>query len=199
MIQTIILECVFSLLLCVNIFSQSSIALSTNYKSSTNYIHISGKTNINCFECKYIRTEATQSPYHFSWDLLQPAKSIYELLIPVREFECSNNMIYDDFQSLLKAFNHPSIRIGIDPSEIKVLTPDASVVDLTIYITIANVTKAQSISCSVIDFNHSRVCISGEASIQLTDFQIKPPVKFLGLVKVKDEVTISFSFNFIVS
>jgi len=118
--------------------------------------------------------------------------------IPVREFECSNSMMYNDFQELLKASEYPYITIEIDPSQVRNILPGKSSTDLIFSITIASITNAQYISCDINTYPNSTMSITGEATIQLANFQIKPPIKFMGLVKVKDEVTIKFSFNFIV-
>ena len=162
-------------------------------------VHIFGETNINCFECNYDKNKEHQN---FNDVLLKynqiPGQTI-ETYIPISEFECSNYIMYNDFQKLLKAYEYPYIKIEIDPSQIKKILPYKSSVNINVSITIANVTNEQPITCSVNNYGNSDVSITGQATINLVDFRIKPPVKFMGLVKVKDEVTISFSFNFIVA
>lgn len=183
----------------VIVSSQDWTVLTGSNEYNGNYVHIFGETNISCFECKYDKNTDHQN----SEDILLkypriPGQTI-ETYIPVSEFECSNSIMYNDFQELLKAYEYPYIKIEVDPSQIRNILPNKSSADLNISITIANVTNIQLISCSVDNYSNSTVSITGEAIIHLVDYQIKPPVKFMGLVKVKDEVTISFSFNFIVA
>jgi len=161
-------------------------------------VHIFGETNINCFECKYDKNKENQNSNDVLLKHPQIPEQTIETQIPINEFECSNSMMYNDFQKLLKAYEFPYIKIEIDPSQIKNILPYKQAVDLDVAITIADVKNVQSISCSVNSCEDSNVKISGVATINLADFRLKPPVKFMGLVKVRDEVTINFSFNFIV-
>jgi len=189
---------IFLLLFCSHISAQDWVILPAADKDPMEYISIVGETNINCFECVYTKNSDDQDIFKFAFNAPQSRERIFEVYIPVQEFVCSNYLMYNDFQSLLQANEHPYIKIGIDPSQIQNISYKP-VIDLNISITIADVTNVQSISCSVDDFNDSEISIYGKTTIHLADYRIKPPVKFMGLVKVKDEVTISFSFNFVAS
>lgn len=181
-----------------NVFAQEWVILPVGIKYPSEYISIIGETNINCFECMYTKNPDDQNIYKFASNTSPSREKLLEVYIPVREFICNNYMMYDDFQSLLKANEYPYIRIGIDPSQVQNISYKPEI-DLNISITITDITNIQSISCVVDEFNNSEVSIYGRTIIHLADYGIKPPVKFMGLVRVKDEVTISFSFNFIVS
>ncbi len=194
-LKTILSFCYF-LFFCSNIFSQYWAAVPITDEHPKDYIAIIGETNINCFECEYDGNEGTQNIYQFVLNSESSRDQVLEVYIPVKEFNCSQYLMYDDLQLLLKSNEHPYIRIGIDPSQLRKI-PNKPAVNLDISLTIADVTNIQSILCTVDDFKDSRLQISGQTTIHLTDYKIKPPVKFMGLVRVKDEVTISFSFNFI--
>lgn len=163
-----------------------------------NYVHISGETNINCFECNYDINSDHHSSDNVFVKYTQVSGQTIKTYIPVSKFECSNSLMYNDFQELLKSSEYPYITIEIDPSQIRNILPNKSSMDLNLSITLADVTNVQHISCGINSYPNSTVSITGEAIIHLADFQIKPPVKFMGLIKVKDEVKIKFSFNFIV-
>jgi hypothetical protein len=178
--------------------SQDWTVMTSNNEYPANYVYITGETNINCFECKYDNKRDDQNSDNVLLKHPQIPGQTIETQIPINEFECSNSMMYNDFQKLLKGYEFPYIKIEIDPSQIKNILPYKQAVDLDVAITIADVKNVQSISCSVISCEDSNVKISGVATINLADFRLKPPVKFMGLVKVKDEVIINFSFNFIV-
>jgi hypothetical protein len=108
-------------------------------------------------------------------------------------------LMYRDFQELLKASEYPYIRVEISKEEINDILLNESSANLDVSITLASVTNVQPVFCEVSKPGKNTICITGKASISLFDYQIKPPVKFMGLVKVRDKVTIDFSFNFIVA
>jgi len=180
------------------ITAQDLAILSAVAKHPMEYVAIIGETNINRFECRYTKIQDDQDIFMFRVDYSTLRKKPYIVYIPVNKFECNNNRMYNDFQSLLRAKEYPYIKIGIDPSQLRDIVNEP-VTDIDISITIADVTNFQSISCSVEDISGSQVSISGQTTIRLPDFEIEPPVVLLGFVRVKEEVTISFSFNFIVS
>lgn len=172
--------------------------MAASNESLANYVNISGETNINCFECRYSRNQDNNINQDFQLTYDKISGGIIEVKIPVSEFKCSNEIMYDDFRELLKAEYYPFIRIKIDPSQIINTIPDKSPVDLNVSITIDNVTKVQPVSCWINSPGNNTLSITGTTTINIIDFRLKPPVKFLGLVRVKDEVKIKFSFNFIV-
>ena len=172
--------------------------MATSNESPENYVYIYGETNINCFECMYSNDQDNNSFQNFrlTYDKISGEKLKAD--IPVSKFRCSNEIMYNDFTKLLKAGEYPCIRIEIDPSQISYILPGKSIVDLNVSITIADITKVQPISCQINSTGNNTMNITGITSINIVDFQLKPPVKFLGLVRVKEEVAINFSFNFIV-
>jgi len=182
----------------VTVASQDLSDIKNSDEYTDNYVQISGETNINCFECAYDKNRNHQGSDNVFVKYPQVSGQTIKTYIPVREFECSNSMMYNDFQELLKASEYPYITIEIDPSQVRNILPGKSSTDLIFSITIASITNAQYISCDINTYPNSTMSITGEATIQLANFQIKPPIKFMGLVKVKDEVTIKFSINFIV-
>ena len=68
--------------------------------------------------------------------------------------------------------------------------------DQPIQITIAGVTREYHVFCLVNSCSDNLIYVSGYRYIKLTDFNLDPPKKFQGLVKVKDEVLINFGFVF---
>jgi hypothetical protein len=182
----------------VVVTSQGWTGMTNNDEYPGNYVHISGETNINCFECNYDKNDDHQSSDNVFVKYPQVSGQTIKTYVPVSEFECSNSAMYYDFQELLKSSEYPYIIIEIDPSQIRNILPDKSSMDLNLSITIADVTNVQNVSCGITNYPNSTISITGEATIHLADFQIKPPVKFMGLIKVKDEVKIKFYFNFII-
>lgn len=172
--------------------------MATGNESPADYVYIYGETNINCFECGYSKNQNNNyyQDFQLTYDKVSGAKIKAE--IQISEFKCNNEIMYNDFTKLLKADEYPYISIEIDPAQIRNILPGKSAVDLNVSITIANISKTQLISCLINNPGNNTMNITGITTINIVDFHLKPPVKFLGLVKVKEGVAINFSFNFIV-
>jgi hypothetical protein len=187
-------------IISINSFSQDcSVKADQNKIAAGNYVYISGATNIDCFECKYFKSKDDQDTNNILLKSLYINGNKIEAYIPVNKFECGNILMYRDFQELLKASEYPYIRVEISKEEINDILLNESSANLDVSITLASVTNVQPVFCEVSKPGKNTICITGKASISLFDYQIKPPVKFMGLVKVRDKVTIDFSFNFIVA
>jgi len=148
------LHFIFLLLFSSPTVAQDLAILSVATKRPMEYISIIGETNINCFECRYTKIPDDQDIFKFRLDYSPLREKPYEVYIPVHEFECNNNRMYDDLQSLLRANEYPYIKIEIDPFQLRDITNEP-VTDINISITIADVTNFQSISCSVEDISFS--------------------------------------------
>jgi hypothetical protein len=140
-----------------------------------NFLIIEGESNINRFSFSFA-TRPDDPATSFNYRSLHNGT---EIMIPVREFEASNPHMYSDFLMKLHEKEFPYISIKF-PDLTKVL------------ITIAGVTKQYSIDCSLLNCG-DHLSISGSEMVRLSDFHISPPEKLNGLIKVKDEITVSFS------
>jgi hypothetical protein len=69
---------------------------------------------------------------------------------------------------------------------VPVLNPNYAVM-----ITIAGVTREYDVEC-VIQNCGTHYILRGSKAVRLTDFNLAPPEKLSGLVKVKDEIKVSF-------
>jgi hypothetical protein len=165
----------------------------TNYKAFTvSYLNIYGKTNLNSFEF-YLgdNFESSIAGVDPSIGTLQNA----DVNIPVKRLKTENKYMYSDFLALLKEPEYPYISIGIDENSIQIEDENSPVISPVVAITIAGVTNQYTIRCDVEDEFTSKM-ITGATKIKLTDFNIQPPTKMLGLVKVKDEIDINFGILF---
>jgi len=176
--------------------SQDGTAGSSGNKSTGNHVYISGETNINCFECRYNKKADDKHDLNILSSFGKVSGEKIDTYIPVSEFKCSNVHMYNDFLKLLHAGDYPYIKIELDHSQVKNIQPGKSSVDLNVSITIDNITEVKPISCLINNPGNDTMSITGETTVDLVDFNLKPPVKFMGLIKVRDKVRIDFSFNF---
>jgi hypothetical protein len=153
-------------------------------------VHITGKTNVNDFHMEYREDEFCRMPSTFSSD-----EATIEINIPAEEVEADSKIMLKDFLDLINSDEYPNITIEIAKDEIDFASPDTEG-KKTIELSMNGLTKKYqcetvSASCFV-----DQWCLTGQLKLKLTDFNIEPPHKFLGLVKVRNEIFISFRILF---
>lgn len=164
------------------------------YKSlRISYINIAGKTNVNSFE--FYLANSKNDVGILPVDLTDQPHRELSLKIPVRKLKTDNQMMYSDFLKLLKENEYPNISIGIDNTPLMESFEDELSIEPVIDITIAGVTRQYRVKCNVEKFSEGKY-VKGTTIIRLTDFNLEPPTKMLGLIKVKDEVSINFAILF---
>lgn len=117
------------------------------------------------------------------------------IVVPVKEFKCSNKMAFNDFLELLRAKQYPEITISIPEKFLKNLDRDDTSVLKNVIITIAGVSRKYNIECRTEDDGTDGLKLIGSVKIDLKDLQIEPPVKYFGMVKIKDEVIVNFGIG----
>ncbi|HMQ45445.1 MAG TPA: YceI family protein [Mariniflexile sp.] len=151
-------------------------------------LFVKGTTNVNNFTCIF-NVEKLKNPipvtYHKVNDKLQFNKTA--LVLDSNCFDCGGKSINNDFKTILKADKYPQIILLL--KEISNFENNADMF-AAIDIQIAGVTKAYKIPVKI--KNGYKLLITGDLAINLSDYSIVPPKKFLGLVTVNDTIEIFF-------
>jgi hypothetical protein len=163
-----------------------------SYNNCSDYVSIRGETNINQFNFIYIRSDFSIVN---SDNLGQ-----FKIEIPVKDFVPSNPFMYKDFLDLLKADEYPFINISIPREQFDIIGPEYNAVVPVVNITIAGITRSYKLNCSIEKCSEG-VLIIGSEALRLSDFQLNRVERLGGLVKLRDEINVSFGFivNFTVS
>jgi hypothetical protein len=159
------------------------------------WVSLSGTTNVNSFTC----TSHGDIPRGFILaDILPGSNAIYftdaQLGLKVASFDCQNRMMNKDLHEALGGTKSPYISIDlveIRPHE-SVKRGDEGKVRATVVININGQKKHTDIT---VDFRQGPtfdMVIAGSRKLKMSDFGIDPPSPALGLVRVRDEVTIQF-------
>jgi hypothetical protein len=161
---------------------------------TTGYIDITVESNINKIFFTYAFNEG--SVFVSGSSLLSNNNASLALItVPVREFKCINQYIYHDFLTLLKASQYPNLTITLPQKfPLQYQTTD-SVILHGVMINIAGVSRIYDIPCYIEYLNQKDIALIGTAKIRLTDLEIEPPVKSLGLVKIKNEIIVKFGLR----
>lgn len=155
-----------------------------------NFIRIEGSTNVNHFHFEQIFKKKDEIIEEES-----QLGEIIKLKIPVREFTPSNPMMLDDFLKLIKASDYPFINITITFENIKLPAGPESTVIPKIKVGLAGSSQTYEIPGRIHDCRKESIHLNGKVSINLRDFDLEPPTKFMGMVKVNSEVFINFGLT----
>ncbi len=153
-----------------------------------NYLYINGESNVNQFSFRYNKTDFSDRQNRVISD-----SGSFEITIPIRDFEASNPLMYGDFLVLMKETEYPLIRVTFSKQELMAARGGSTANCPDIRITIAGITNAYKIQCSVVKCS-DYLYLSGEKTIKLSDFHLKPPEKVFGFVKVNNEINVNFGF-----
>lgn len=140
-------------------------------------ISIEVRTNINRFSCEC-------NAWNFVLHKNADGKNVIEF--PLDAFDCPKRKIEKDLLALFEAKDYPFIKLVVE---------DVKKKDSTIKVGISLVIREEK---QVYTLNlteeeiEGHTYLTGKQRILLSDFELEAPVKMLGLVKVKDEFTITF-------
>ena len=169
---------------------EKSYPFQTENYGCDDYIKIDGSTNVNRFH--FIQT-LDQNPNVIKRK--DPARETLNLKIPAHDFKPSNPMMYKDFLDFIKAQEFPYIDITIFFENFRLPAGNASTVVPRIRVGLAGQTQTYKIPGYVEECLDKELHIKGRVNIDLKDFGLEPPTKFLGMVKVSNEVFINFALT----
>ena len=153
-------------------------------------IQITGKTNVNEFYMQYREDVFCKLP-----SAVGAENSTLGINIPANKIKAESKMMLNDFLELINADKYPTIDIEIAREEIE-LSPSEEPGFKNIELTMNGVTRQFRCKTYAEACYANQWCMTGQLEIRLTDFGIEPPNKFLGLVKVKDEIFVNFRILF---
>jgi polyisoprenoid-binding protein YceI len=126
--------------------------------------------------------------------LLQPgALQNFELQIPVNTFTSDKDGLTKQMFKAMKADKHPTITFKLNAYTVE---PAANgvIVKPTGTLTVAGVEKPIDIVLDVTE-QAGALHVRGTRDLLMTEFGIKPPTMFMGMLKTDDKVTIKFELQ----
>ena len=161
------------------------------------YLKINGSTNVNTFSCHYegdIGTDTMNIGFQQAADgtlLLQKAK----LSVAVARFDCGNQAMNKDFRNLLEYDRHADLNLDILSLQVENSGTYPPPILARVRFTVAGEEKTYEVPVRMIS-EPGNTTYLGETCLDITDFKLTPPKKFLGMVIVDEEVTLEFNLNF---
>lgn len=172
------------------LFACATISLATTHKGKSNahsiFVSIEGSTNINHFEL-------TSNTVYIQQPKYDKEKSLH-IDILVHDFKSPSQNITTGFRNLINANDYPNISISIDADSLYNLQ-DKNSWQIVSKITLAGVSQNVLMECTFEPSPHNKMIIKGNATLNLTSFNIKPPEKLLGAIKVNNRIFVNFVIN----
>lgn len=151
---------------------------------------ITGDTNISEFACAFnskmipstrkVSLKDVGGELHFENAILK---------LDNTGFDCGSKGINKDFHALVKTEEYPEISLEL--KKLCVDTPTQATADLII--SIAGKTKAYKVPVQIVDGKIPQY--RGDLTLNINDFDLKPPKKMFGLIVVKEDIDINFNLN----
>jgi len=153
---------------------------------------ITGETNINRFNL-YLNLPARVNPASLVSGKINAGLLTFH--IPVSFLDCQNKSLLHDFRKMVNAAEYPVVSIGIDTGKFEEIVSGGGRSPVPLQITLSGITKKLHSHYSIQPVASGQQILTGDVTIRLSDFSMKPPQKMFGLIKLNDEVIINFKIS----
>ncbi len=117
------------------------------------------------------------------------------IAIAINQLDCKNKMLNRDLRKTLKAEEYPTLTINfINLERMPLLNTNSDIVCGTVQIELAGKRKNFSLRY-VLTKTKEGLLLEGGRTFTFSDFDLKPPHKIGGLVKVKDKFDVNFALH----
>ena len=168
--------------------SNVSVASATLSLSGTSTMH---PYTVTTKSLKVVTATATSADVQ---GLLQPgAVQGFELQIPVNTFTSDRDGLTKQMFKAMKADKHPTITFRLGSYTVEAAAGGATIKP-TGTLTVAGVERPIDLLLEVKE-EAGRLHVRGTRDLLMTEFGIKPPTMFMGMLKTADKVTVTFELQ----
>lgn len=161
------------------------------------------ETNVNEFDCHYTHSSVFSNLcFQGERNNLKVFFSEAELRLPIDQFDCGGKLINRDFVDLLYREDQPFIEVNFKSA--KWYSPEQQIKNrrlgrpvgyFEVEITLAGEARAKTLQIFSSDLRDNKLFSQGSITLNMKEFGIDPPEKFMGMVKVKELLIINFDLN----
>lgn len=165
---------------------------------------IEGQTNVHGFTCLATNIEGFVQLPEARSDRANPYPVVPEvealLHVLIRSFECGKRRMNRDLYEALKADRHPYIRVTVKAVTVRD-TPSVSEdpgtyrLEVSGSLAISDSTRKVRFELRGRRIRSGLVRGAGTLELEMSDFGIEPPSAVLGLIQVKNEITVRFDIE----
>lgn len=187
----------FGLILALGLIAGTNTSSHYTYiVKDDSWLSLSGSSSINTFEC-ISNSEVVKGNLVVNFDEINRTLNFTnaQLKIDVKSFNCKNPLLNKDLHKALGADKNPYITIELMDAITKTQSKSGQTGSI-----VAKVSVTINQKCKIVDIpiqwqqvGSSRFRFSGFKELNMSDFEINPPSPAFGLVKVSNEIAITFS------
>jgi len=127
----------------------------------------------------------------------QPESSRVRLTVEARSVTCKDNWVKPEQRKEIAAFALKDMMAAGDHPQLsfvssRIVSKSKGQFEIQGDLTIRGVAKPVILQAAVKPVGDSKIEIDGDAQIRLTDYGLKPPARFAGLVGTKDQMLLRF-------
>ncbi len=187
----------FSLLVITSAFVQrrnSSMLIHRLIVQPTSTLTIDGKTNVNTFKCaipQYIGKDTLV--LHEGGHNVRPVFVKGSVGLDASSFDCGIAMMTSDFRKTIKSKSYPAIIIDfISFERAPSYTYGEEKFKGIIKISLGGTTKLFEMDCTIEASPSGIIHLKGGRDFTFSDFNLEPPKRMMGMVKVQQGLNVSF-------
>ena len=164
---------------------------------------IYGETNVSEFSCNYqVINDLDTIRFIVNENGAETDFIDAHVNLKVNQFDCGNTVITSDFKKLLQEKKHPDVRIRfIDFIEVEEgwseLRHEKIIGHFEIELEVAGVNRKEVVPVFNETIEEQRIFYLGDVVLDIKEFGLVAPEKFLGMIKVEDEIIIELKLKFI--
>ncbi len=159
--------------------------------SENSSLSVNGSTNINTFACEI--------PTYDQTDTIILTKGNRDITLSgkiglsIQSFDCHNTIMTHDLRSTLKEKQFPRLYITfLSLSELPELTAKAKPITGLVNIDLAGTSKQFLVNYLVSVDGQKVIHLLGVRDVNFSDFNLIPPRKLGGMIRTKDQLSVSF-------
>lgn len=159
-------------------------------KNST--LQVAGSSNVNNFTCNISEYAAKDTIICIDAPSL-PIKFSGDLQMDVQRFNCNSSMITKDLRKTLKADAYPKLNIRfLSLRSMPCLQNKTELIKGCLEVELAGVVKRLELNYAFTTIGAGYIKLQGSHSFSFSDFNLSPPRKLAGLIKIKDAFDVNF-------
>lgn len=172
-------------------FGQSSTNLTKWVVEKNSTLRVQGKSNVNSFSCN-INEYTEKDTITFANIPSKTIKLSGDLHMDIESFNCHSSIITSDLRKTLKSKKYPKMIIRFLSLETIPALQKTEVIKGWIEVKLAGVVKRFELDYSFLTGGSGDIQLNGGREFCFSDFNLTPPKKLGGLIKIKDEFKVDF-------
>lgn len=156
-------------------------------------VTINGKTNVNKFTCAIAAYTGTDTLMLTA--VRGKGASFKRGLVKLNApgFDCGMNVITKDFRESIQSDTYPYIKINfISFERVPKYETTEEKFNGKLTITLADVAVPCDVRCSIIKDEKNLIHLRGKRAFKFSDFNLEPPTKMMGAIKVDENIIVNF-------